>query len=249
MNKLINSAVRICLQVFFLFVFLNPVVIDSAFAKSVKSPEQAAGALWQQSIELFIRSRNKLPRSWNDLNEVEASRYCIKVIDSDIPEFRSRYRFLASDKIPLIELSDRKMRLIAMGITTRAPGARNESAQKVRSVILVSDANRVEHTTLTETELNYYLEKAGVELKDFTGPDGKWENESAVEEQSKNINHNDKSVANHDSVRKINEKNDNLFLEHNSALAKFYSKFAAWMVLLGILLLVGGVFLKSKKLI
>lgn len=177
MSKSFKILIRICSPVFWMFVFIALVSSGTLRAKTQKTPEQVAGAVWQSAIQQYIQSENALPRTWEDLMRVVGSEYYVKLLDKDYNGYRNRYRFLEADKQIIIKLDEGERRVIGMGITTRIPGPNTVNSKDVRSVILSSKTGDVEHATLSETELESAFRKAGAMLSDYTGSGGKWQPE------------------------------------------------------------------------
>ena len=186
MSKYFKNIIYSYSSVFQIFVFLVLVPSGTIYANTQKTQEQVAGAVWQSAIQLYIKSEGVLPKNWEDLMRVEGSEYYVKVLDKDIKDYRNRYRFLESNQRLIININGREKRIIGMGISIRNPGPNTLYSKDVRSVILLSNNNQIEHATLTESELKFSFEKAGVDLKDYSGPNGKWEPEPKIHKNEEN---------------------------------------------------------------
>jgi hypothetical protein len=241
MNKFSKIFSRIYSPVFRLVVFIALMSSGKACAKTQKTQEQATAMIWQRAIQLYMKSEGALPKSWEDLMRVEGSEYCVRIIDTDIVNFRSRYRFLESRKQIMIKIDEGERRVIGMGITTRTPGQDTLYSKDVRSVILSSNDGNVEHATLSEIELESAFREAGANLSDYTGSGGKWEPEPKNgDDESDAVKVRDDSKIKKLSPTSPDSKQNNYLrnepIKVQNSLAKYGMWFGSLIVLLAVII-------------
>jgi hypothetical protein len=249
MSKFFKNIISAHTPMFQTCAFLVCFFSGTIYADTQKTQEQIAGAIWQSAIQIYIKSEGVLPKNWEDLMRVEGSDYYVKSLDKDINDFRKHYRFLSANERLIINVNGREKRIIGMGITTRNPGPNTVFSKDVRSVILMTNDNQIEHATLTESELKISLEKAGVDLKDYTGSNGKWEPEPKINRNEENEikNGDDTDFDNSSSSQSNNEQKVQVVDVTRDGFGKYTKLVSLGIALLIVALLIFITFLKSRK--
>jgi hypothetical protein len=167
------------IQLLFSIIILMCALTNEAPANIAKSLDQVMAGRLELAIRKYKVSENKFPQSWNELSELEITRNSVESIVKEMPGFERDFRFLASGKKVRIKSWDGGGSVIAMGTSKKNPGRYDSGNLDWRMLIVVDQEGNISLKTYKETDVESLFRNAGVQLSDYTGPDGKWEPEPA----------------------------------------------------------------------
>lgn len=164
------------------FVFIITLSLTSElFANTRKSQDQVIAANFQWAINKYLKSEGKLPSSWSDLMASESTRRDVELISKLMPEFVEKYRFVAKGEEIQLKLwspSGVGLKIIAMGIEPRSHKP-DRSTNYVSRIIITQDMEgNLSVLQYVESDLTELFARAGANLANYTGTDGKWEPET-----------------------------------------------------------------------
>jgi hypothetical protein len=161
--------------IFYLFVF----PLHSS-ANVRKSSEQVSAASLQLAIINYVKSEKSEPQSWHDLETSKGSTIIVRNIQKHTPEFKNKYKFIKGGikiQISVGYGANRNATIIAMGNSPSEKIPTSTSKVETRILILRNGAGDYSVGQYSEVGLARVFREAGIDLADFTGPDGKWQPE------------------------------------------------------------------------
>lgn len=153
------------------------------FANVSKTPEQVSAASLLRAILDYTEDKKVEPTCWHDLESLEKSNRSVKIIRSKTPGFMKKYKFIPVANMPRFRNGhglEGEFRVIAMGTDPREETPGTNSGVESRILIVCDGVGNYSVGQYSEVGLQRVFNEAGFDLKDFTGPNGKWNSEPSV---------------------------------------------------------------------
>lgn len=161
-------------------------IATTVLSSTKKSTEVVYLNQLYMGIKIFLQTRMKDAKSWDDLLESNIlSPETIKLA-SETLSFQSRYGFLPDDRI--FKGTYPPERILVMAISSGKEGNRrraDETSEEGRWLIVATKEHGIHTRWHSEVKLERMFAESGLDLMDFTGVEGKWANRDELLAASK----------------------------------------------------------------